>query len=78
MLFYFLDNFIDFKMDNQQSTKMPKPFDNDQEFNASAIPNNQQQFQLREDDRLKQEDDYRQGKIDDKIFSFFAIQFIFF
>jgi hypothetical protein len=49
-------------MDNQQTTKMPKPFDNNEEFNASALDNNPQQFQLREDDRLKQEDDYRQGK----------------
>jgi len=63
-------------MDNQQSTKMPKPFDNDQEFHASTIDNNnqqqqqqQQQFQLREDDRLKQEDDYRQElmKVQDEI-----------
>jgi len=48
-------------MDNQQSTKMPKPFDNNQEYQASAIDTNSQQFQLHEDDRLKQEDDYRQG-----------------
>jgi hypothetical protein len=48
-------------MDKQQSTKMPKPFDNDNESNASAASGNQQQFVLREDDRLKQEEDYRQG-----------------
>ena len=47
-------------MDKQQSTKMPKPFDED--ASASGINNNQQQFVLREDDRLKQEEDYRQGK----------------
>ena len=49
-------------MDKQQSTKMPKPFDNDNETNASAASGgNHQQFVLREDDRLKQEEDYRQG-----------------
>lgn len=48
-------------MDNSQSTKMPKPFDNTEEYQASAIDTNSQQFQLHEDDRLKQEDDYRQG-----------------
>jgi hypothetical protein len=50
-------------MDNQQSTKMPKPFDNDPEVNESILDSQPQQFQLREDDRLKQEDDYRQGEI---------------
>ncbi len=51
-------------MDKQQSTKMPKPFDSDDGFNTSstASSSNQQQFVLREDDRLKQEEDYRQGK----------------
>jgi hypothetical protein len=50
-------------MDNQQSTKMPKPFDNDSEVNELTLDSQPQQFQLREDDQLKQEDDYRQGKI---------------
>jgi len=50
-------------MDRQQSTKMPKPFDSEDGFNASSTASgNQQQFVLREDDRLKQEEDYRQGK----------------
>ena len=48
-------------MDNQQSTKMPKPFDSDLDLDASLMDDNQQRFVLREDDRLKQEDDYRQG-----------------
>ncbi len=50
------------KMDKQQSTKTPKPFDSNDGFNASAASGNQQQFVLREDDRLKQEEDYQQGK----------------
>ncbi|CAF3594612.1 unnamed protein product, partial [Rotaria sp. Silwood2] len=49
---------------NQQPTKMPKPFDSDLGLNASATGGNQQQqqqqFVLLEDDRLKQEEDYRQ------------------
>jgi hypothetical protein len=50
-------------MDKQQSTKMPKPFDSDNGLNASAATGgNPQQFVLREDDRLKQEEDYQQGK----------------
>jgi len=49
-------------MDKQQATKTPKPFDNNDGFNASAASGNQQQFVLREDDRLKQEEDYQQGK----------------
>ena len=49
-------------MDNQQSNIIPKPFSNDAESNASATGGNQQQFVLHEEDRLKQEDDYRQGK----------------
>jgi hypothetical protein len=51
-------------MDNQPSTKMPKPFDDDdeEEVHVSTLDTNPQQFQLREDNRLKQEDDYRQGK----------------
>jgi hypothetical protein len=50
-------------MEKQQSTKMPKPFDSDHGSHASASAGgNQQQFELREDDRLKQEEDYRQGK----------------
>jgi len=57
-------------MDKQQTTKMPKPFDDDDGFTASSASGNQQQFVLREDDRLKQEDDYRQGK--------FLVVFIFF
>lgn len=48
-------------MDKQQSTKMPKAFENENGASASAS-NNSQQFVLREDDRLKQEEDYRQGK----------------
>jgi hypothetical protein len=49
-------------LDKQQTTKMPKPFDNNDGLNASAASGNQQQFVLREDDRLKEEEDYRQGK----------------
>ena len=45
-------------MDNQSATKMPKPFDTEETPSASA---QQKQFELREDDRLKQEEDYRQG-----------------
>lgn len=48
-------------MDNQSSTKMPKPFDSEQTASASA-GSQQKQFELREDDRLKQEEDYRQGQ----------------
>lgn len=47
-----------FSMDNQSATKMPKPFDTEETPSASA---QQKQFELREDDRLKQEEDYRQG-----------------
>jgi len=56
-------------MDKQQSTKMPKPFDSDHGLNASATGGNQQHFELREDDRLKQEEDYRQElmKVQDEI-----------
>ncbi|CAF0822531.1 unnamed protein product [Adineta steineri] len=56
-------------MDKQQSTKMPKPFDSDDGLNATASGNNQQQFILREDDRLKQEEDYQQElmKVQDEI-----------
>ncbi|CAM4878484.1 unnamed protein product [Rotaria socialis] len=48
---------------------MPKPFDSDIDLNASASGGNQQQFVLREDDRLKQEEDYRQElmKVQDEI-----------
>ncbi|CAF0856961.1 unnamed protein product [Didymodactylos carnosus] len=58
---------------------MPKPFDNDHALHnnlsssstASSIPSfaNNQQFELREDDRLKQEEDYRQElmKVQDEI-----------
>ncbi|CAF4461477.1 unnamed protein product [Rotaria sp. Silwood2] len=58
---------------NQQPTKMPKPFDSDLGLNASATGGNQQQqqqqFVLLEDDRLKQEEDYRQElmKVQDEI-----------
>ncbi|CAF1239814.1 unnamed protein product [Rotaria sordida] len=54
---------------NQNSTKMPRPFDNDNGINASATGGNNQQFELREDDRLKQEEDYRQElmKVQDEI-----------
>ncbi|CAF2333554.1 unnamed protein product [Rotaria sp. Silwood2] len=57
------------KMDNQQSTKMPKPFDTDPELNTSTMESNPQQFGLREDDGFKQEDDYRQElmKVQDEI-----------
>jgi hypothetical protein len=48
-------------MDDQQSTKMPKPFDSDHGLSTSPTDDNQQHFVLREDDRLKQEEDYRQG-----------------
>ncbi|CAF5184201.1 unnamed protein product, partial [Rotaria magnacalcarata] len=49
-------------MDNQQSTKMPKPFDTDPDLNAtSTVTNtNPQQFILQEEDGFKPEDDYRQ------------------
>jgi hypothetical protein len=51
-------------MDNQQSTKMPKPFDSDHALNASTASGQQpNQFELREDDHLKQEEEYRQGKL---------------
>lgn len=50
-------------MDNQQPTKMPKPFDSDHALSGSASGGHQQQqFELREDDRLKQEEDFRQGE----------------
>jgi hypothetical protein len=52
-----------------QSTKMPKPFDHEDELAASPPMNSQQHFELREDDRLKQEDDYRQGR-------FFILKFL--
>lgn len=49
-------------MDKQPTNKMPKPFENDDGFNASSTASgSNQQFVLREDDRLKQEEDYRQG-----------------
>jgi len=56
-------------MEKQQPTKMPKPFDTDHESYASASGGNQQNFELREDDRLKQEEDYRQElmKVQDEI-----------
>jgi hypothetical protein len=57
-------------MDKQSTTKMPKPFDSEDGFNSSTASGNQQQFVLREDDRLKQEEDYRQGKYMYIIFSF--------
>ena len=49
-------------MDNQQPTKTPKPFESDYGQSGSATGGHQQQFELREDDRLKQEEDYRQGE----------------
>ena len=51
-------------MDKQQTNKTPKPFDGEDGFNnsASASGTSNQQFVLREDDRLKEEEDYRQGK----------------
>ncbi|CAF1000395.1 unnamed protein product [Adineta ricciae] len=56
-------------MDDQHSTKMPKPFDHDQEMSASSTDNNQPRFDFRDDDRLKQEEDYRQEllKVQDEI-----------
>ena len=49
-------------MDKQATNKMPKPFETDDGFNAtSTASGGNQQFVLREDDRLKQEEDYRQG-----------------
>ncbi|CAF4938319.1 unnamed protein product [Rotaria sp. Silwood1] len=64
-----IDAFYEQKMDNQQSTKMPKPFDNDTELNTSTMESSPQQFGLREDDGFKQEDDYRQElmKVQDEI-----------
>lgn len=54
---FYLDNFfVDLKQEN-----MAKSFDSDVNLNASAAGGNQQQFVLREDDRLKQEEEYRQG-----------------
>ena len=48
-------------MDKQQSVDMIKSFDSgDQELGASAT----NEFALRDDDRFKQEEDYRQGTID--------------
>ena len=44
-------------MDNS-ATKMPKPFDDAHDLDLSSSDN----FQLLDDDRLKQEEDYRQGK----------------
>lgn len=52
-------------MDNQESTKMPKPFDTDTDLTASAADNSRQQFELQEEDGFKQED-YRQGNICEK------------
>lgn len=51
-------------MDKQSTNKMPKPFETDDDgFNAtSTASGGNQQFVLREDDRLKQEEDYRQGR----------------
>lgn len=49
-------------MDNSTSTKMPKPFDTNDDLVQSTTDNpHPEQFQFHEDDRLKQEDDYRQG-----------------
>lgn len=50
---------------DKQPTKMPKPFDGEDEFNTASAgaSNNSQQFVLCEDDRLKQEEDFRQGKL---------------
>ncbi|CAF0802641.1 unnamed protein product [Rotaria sordida] len=56
-------------MDNQQSTKMPKPFDDDSELNTSTMESNPQRFELREDNGFKPEEDYRQElmKVQDEI-----------
>lgn len=48
-------------MDNQTSTKMPKPFESNNDLVQSTTETNPEQFQFHDDDRLKQEDDYRQG-----------------
>lgn len=50
-------------MDDQQSTKMPKPFDSESDLNVTPMetPSSPQQFVIQEEDGLKQEDDYRQG-----------------
>jgi hypothetical protein len=55
-------------MDNQQSTKMPKPFDSDQQPTASGIDGNQTHFNFQDDDRLKQEDEYRQGLFSNRFY----------
>ena len=50
-------------MDKQATNKMPKPFETDDGFNTTSTASaSSQQFVLREDDRLKQEEDYRQGR----------------
>ena len=54
-------------MDKQQSTRMPKPFENDHELNASPTQTTEHQFELQEDETLKQED-YRQGRCQEYVF----------
>lgn len=47
-------------MANQQANKASNSFGNEDGLNISASGGNQE-FSLQEDDRLKQEEDYRQG-----------------
>jgi hypothetical protein len=44
-------------MDSEPSTKMPKPFDSEHDLDVPGATG----FQLQEDDKLKLEEDYRQG-----------------
>ena len=57
------------RMENSSSTKMPKPFDNDPDLNNSMNSG----FEYQDDDRLKQEDDYRQGEAILFSFSIFIV-----
>ena len=45
-------------MDSEPSTKMPKPFDSEHDLDVPGASG----FQLHEDDKLKLEEDYRQGR----------------
>lgn len=49
-------------MDNQASGKMLKSFKSDSLWSILFSDGNQEEFTLSEEDRLKQEEDYRQGK----------------
>jgi hypothetical protein len=44
-------------MDSEASTKMPKPFDSHEDLAATSHVNSD----ANDEDRLKQEEDYRQG-----------------